>query len=164
MVGVPEPLAVQELAFRQGQHDHGSSRDRVPANPFAQHFDLIWQESYKLGKVLGGASVTPAVPASSSHLNYAWPVLINPYTQDLENPNGSVDLDWTRKICDIALNCMDALIRYVCRRPSEWRKIVCDIPTQVQQALVAFPDLSKRYEILQEAAREAIRGRLPQGY
>lgn len=165
MTGIPEPLAVQELAFRQGQYDHGSNRDRIPSSPFAHHFDRIWSESYKLGKIVGGAHAARLpVPMSSSHQNYAWPVLINPHTQDLENPNGIIDFGWTRKICEISLNCMDSLIRYVCKRPNEWRKIVCDVPLQVQKALTAFPDLHERYEILQRHAREALGGGIPQGY
>jgi hypothetical protein len=165
LTGVPEVLAVQEMAFRQGQHDHGVSRDRLPSSPFAKQFDQVWTEFYILGKAYGnkpGASSTATT--SSSHHNFPWPVLINPYSQDLEHPNGVIDTEWVRKICTMALNCMAALIRMVCRREGEWRKTICDVPAQIQHALMNFFDLRTRYEELKRDAREAIAGGLPAGY
>jgi hypothetical protein len=165
LTGIPEILAVQEMAFRQGQHSHGVSLERVPSSPFAKQFDQIWADFYVLGKEFGGTpansvSVTPA----SSHQNFSWPILINPYTQDLERPNGAIDAEWVRKICVIALNCMAALIGAVCRRKGEWRKIICDVPAQIQKALTSFEDLRTRYENLKRDAREAVGGGLPVGY
>ena len=81
MTGVPEPLARSggsipvkaSMTFRV-------LRDIVPSSPFAQQFDAIWAESYKLGKAFGAAPIehrgTPVLP----HENYIWPVFINPYT------------------------------------------------------------------------------------
>ncbi|KAF2034634.1 hypothetical protein EK21DRAFT_55803 [Setomelanomma holmii] len=165
LTGVPEILAVQEMAFRQGQHDHGGARDRLPSSPFAKQFNQVWAQYYVLGKEVGGKPVASSATAlSSSHQNFPWPVLINPYTQDLEHPNGAVDLEWVRKVCSISLNCMETLIRTVCKRQGDWRKIVCDVPTQIKQALLGFDDLRRRYESLRRDAREAIAGGLPQGY
>jgi|TARA_R110002003_G_scaffold97_36_gene8038 hypothetical protein len=166
LTGVPEVLAVQEIAFRQGQHDHGVARDRLPSSPFAKHFDQVWAQFYVFGKEFGGEPIASsrATAMSSSHPNFPWPVLINPYTQDLERPNGAVDSEWVRKVCGIALNCMQELIRTVCKRQGDWRKIVCDVPTQIKQALMGFDDLRERYESLQRDAREAVAGGLPQGY
>ncbi|KAF1943612.1 hypothetical protein EJ02DRAFT_421045 [Clathrospora elynae] len=164
--GVPEACAVQELGFRQGQHDRGSSRKRIPTSPFAKRYDHIWADSYKLGTVYGGipAARPAAATSASSHENFAWTVLINPYTQDLEHPNGTVDMEWARNICIMSLNCMNELIRVVCTRSNDWRKIVCDIPAAAQDAIVAFPDLLARYETLKDAARQALGGGLPMGY
>jgi hypothetical protein len=165
LTGVPEVLAVEEMAFRQGQHDHGVSRDRVPSSPFAKQFDQVWAEFYVLGKACGGTpGASSTVTTSSSHQNFPWPILINPYTQDLERPNGAVDAEWVRKVCTMALNCMAALIHVVCRREGEWRKTICDVPAQIQHALMSFSDLRIRYEELKRDAREAIAGGLPAGY
>jgi hypothetical protein len=166
LTGVPETLAVQEMAFRQGQHDNGSPRDRVPPNPFAQQYDQVWAQYYKLGKEVGGTPpvMSSTAATSSGHQNFPWPVLINPYTQTLERPNGAVDPQWVRKICEMALNCMEALVRMVCKRHGDWRKIVCDIPVPMQQALTQFPDLCRRYDNLKRAAHEALAGGLPNGY
>lgn len=165
LTGVPQLLAVQEMAFRQGQQDHGVSRERLPSNPFAKHFDQVWVEFYILGKECGGTPIsTSNIDASSTHQNFPWPVLINPYTQDLEHPNGKVDSAWVRKVCTIALNCMAVLIGTVCRRQGDWRKTICDVPAQIKQALMGFEDLRIRYERLQRDAREARNGGLPAGY
>jgi hypothetical protein len=166
LTGVPETLAVQEMAFRQGQHDNGSLRDRVPPNPFAQQYDQVWAQYYKLGKEVGGTPpvMSSTAATSAGHQNFPWPVLINPYTQNLERPNGAVDPQWVRKICEMALNCMEALVRMVCKRHGDWRKIVCDIPVPMQQALHQFPDLCRRYDSLKRAAHEALAGGLPNGY
>ncbi|RAR05835.1 hypothetical protein DDE82_003746 [Stemphylium lycopersici] len=165
MSGVPEYLAVQEMAFRQGQHDCNGSRNRVPPSPFGKHFDHVWAQYYKLGAVYGGGpTAMPPAASSPSHENFAWPVLINSATQDLEHPNGSFDIEWTRKVCTMALNCMKELIRVVCRRLNDWRKIVCDIPAPVKHAIVAFPELCEYYEILRRDAHEALSGGAPLGY
>ncbi|KAH7077242.1 hypothetical protein FB567DRAFT_596421 [Paraphoma chrysanthemicola] len=166
LTGIPEILAVQEMAFRQGQHDSGVTRDRVPSSPFAKHFDQVWIQFYVFGKEYGGKPIASlaASQGQSSHQNFPWPVLINPYTQDLEHPNGAIDAEWVRKVCTIALNCMQALIRTVCTRQGDWRKVVCDVPTQIKQALMGFDDLRKRYESLKQDAHEAVAGGLPQGY
>jgi hypothetical protein len=165
LAGVPERLAVQEMAFRQGQRDTCSSLTRIPPSPFTKQYDQVWAQYYKFGKAVGGTPVTSTVTASTaSHQNFPWPVLINPYTQDLERPNGVVDSQWVRKICEIALNCMEALVRVVCKRQGDWRKTICDVPTQVQQALAGFPDLRARYEQLKRDAAEAVAGGLPAGY
>ena len=164
MSGVPEHLAVSGLAFRQGQYDCGSFRNRVPPNPFASHFDNLWAEYYKLGAAYGGAPAALPSTASPSHENFSWSVLINTATQDLEHPNGSIDMDYARNICIIGLNCMKELIGVVCKRNNDWRKIVCDIPTPVQQAILNFPDLCAQYENLKQQAREALGGGIPMGY
>jgi hypothetical protein len=165
LTGVPEMCAVQEMAFRHGQHDHGSSRDRSPSSPFAKQYDQIWTEFYLLGKSCGGNPGAPSIATTpSSHQNFPWAVLINPYTQDLERPNGAIDPEWIWKICDIALNCMQALVQMVCKRQGDWRKTICDVPAQVQHALMSFPDLQVRYDQLKRDAREAVAGGLPVGY
>jgi hypothetical protein len=165
LAGVPETLAVQEMAFRQGQRDTGSSLARLPPSPFTKHYDQVWAQYYKLGKAVGGTPVKSTVAASTaSHQNFPWPVLINPYTQDLERPTGVVDSQWAHKICEIALNCMEELVRVVCKRQGDWRKTICDVPGQVQQALAGFPDLRIRYEHLKRDAAEAVAGGLPAGY
>jgi hypothetical protein len=155
MTDIPEYLAVQEMAFRQGQYDSGNSRSRIPPSPFANHLDHIWEQYFKMGAAYGGAPTAPPVASSLSHDNFAWSVLINPGTQDLEHPNGSVDLEWARKMCIMSLNCMKELIFVVRNRRNDWRKIVCDIPLPVKQAIVAFPDLCEYYEALQHDAYEA---------
>ncbi len=164
MTGVPEPLAVQELAFRQGQHDSASTRDRIPSSPFAQHFNGMWEKSYRLGKTVGSTPFEYPPVMEPSHHNYEWPVLINPYTQSFEYPNGFVDPNWVRKMCEIGLNCMEVLIRNVCDRKPEWQKIICDVPIPVQDAILGFPDLNERYETLKHDAQEALSGGRPYGY
>ena len=162
LTGVPESVTVQEMAFRQGQRDSSSAFDDVPANPFAKRFDQLWSAFYKLGKECGGQP--SPVPVNPTHQNFAWPVLINPYTQSLEQPNGSLDPVWSRKIIQIALNCMEELIRVTCRRNTGWDKTVADIPLPTQEALVAFPDLAQQYELLKRDAKEARSGGRPYGY
>jgi hypothetical protein len=165
LAGVPETLAVQEMAFRQGQRDTGSSLARLPPSPFIKHYDQVWAQYYKFGKAVGGTPVTSTFAGSTaSHQNFPWPILINPYTQDLQRPTGVVDSQWARKICEIALNCMEELVRVVCKRQGDWRKTICDVPSQVQQALAGFPDLRARYECLKRDATEAVAGGLPAGY
>ncbi|CAE7177387.1 hypothetical protein PTNB73_03166 [Pyrenophora teres f. teres] len=162
--GVPEHLAVSGLAFRQGQYDYGNSRNRIPPNPFASHFDNLWAEYYKLGAAHGGSPAALPSTTSPSHENFAWTVLINTETQDLEHPNGSYDMDYARSICIMGLNCMRELIEVVCKRNNDWRKVVCDVPAPVQQAIIHFPDLCAQYENLKEEAREALGGGVPPGY
>ena len=165
LTGIPELLAVQEMAFRQGQHDHGVSRERLPSSPFAKQFDQVWAQFYVFGKEFGGIPISASTSEPSpTHQNFPWPVLINPYTQDLERPNGAIDSEWVRKVCGVALDCMEALIRTVCKREGDWRKTVCDVPTQIKQALLGFTDLRSRYETLKRDAREAVAGGLPAGY
>lgn len=150
------------MAFRQGQRNSVSSVDEVPANPFAIQHDRLWAAFYKLGKECGGQP-TP-VPNDTTYPNFTWPVLINPYTQSLEHPNGSVDPAWTGRMIQIALNCMEELIRVTCRRNTGWDKIVADVPLPAQEAMVFFPDLASRYEILKRDAMEARAGGRPYGY
>lgn len=165
LTGIPPLLAVQELAYRQGQKDHGVFQDRVPASPFAKQFDQVWSEFYALGKACGGKPISPSnVDSSSGHQNFPWPILINPYTQDLEHPNGSIDAEYARKMCIMALNCMAALIGMVCRRQGEWQKTICDVPAQIRHALMGFEDLRNRYETLKRDAKEARCGGRPYGY
>jgi hypothetical protein len=165
MSGIPEYLAVQEMAFRQGQHDRGGCRDQIPASPFARHFDHVWAEYYKLGGVYGGEpAIRPTAHPAASHDNFAWAVLINPATQDLEHPNGTLDMNWTYKMCVMALDGMKELIRVVCGHPNDWRKYVCDIPTPAQHAIIAFPDLCEYYEVLKRDAHEVLSGGMPMGY
>jgi hypothetical protein len=165
LTGIPEVLAVQEMAFRQGQNDHGVSRERLPSSPFARKYDQVWVEFYLKGKACGGTPRTTSTGTHSpSHKNYTWPPLINPYTQDLEHPNGAVDVEWARKICEMALHSMCALIGTVCRREGDWQKIVCDVPAPIKDALMDFEDLSIRYEQLKKMAREATAGGLPISY
>ncbi|KAG9196295.1 hypothetical protein G6011_01416 [Alternaria panax] len=155
MTNVPEYLAVQAMAFRQGQYDCSNSLNRIPPSPFAKHLDHIWAQYYKMGAAYRGAPVTPLVASSPSHDNFAWSVLINPATQDLEHPNGSIDIEWARKMCLMSLDCMKELIHVVRERHNDWRKIVCDIPLPVQQTILAFPDLCEYYEALQHEAHQA---------
>lgn len=159
---MPEDVAVQEMAFRQGQRDSARTFDEVPANPFAQQFDQLWASFYKLGKECGGQRAP--TPFNPSQQNFAWTVLINPYTQSLKNPNGSLDPAWTRKMIMVALDCMHELIRITCRRNNGWEKIVADIPLPAQEALAAFPDLAHEYEQLKRDALEAHAGGRPYGY
>lgn len=162
MVAIPEALAVQELAFRQGQSAHKTSQGRIPPSPFAEAFDQLWEEFFELGKSVGGVPMPrPTAPFSISRRNYDWPVLVNPYTQDLACPDGSVDLNWGRQICIISLKCMEALIRTVCKRERDWDKVVCDILQAAQEALGLFPDLRRRYEVLKGHAREVLWERPP---
>ncbi len=105
-----------------------------------------------------------ATPVNLSQQNFTWPILINPYTQSLKNPNGSLDPAWSRKMIQAALSCMEELVRITCRRNSGWEKTVADIPSPAQEALVAFPDLALRYEQLKQDAKEARAGGRPYGY
>lgn len=162
LAGVPESVAVQETAFRQGQRERGSAFDQVPANPFAQQFNQLWAAFYKLGKECGEQRAP--TPLNPSQQNFAWPVLINPYTQSLKNPNGSLDPAWTRKMITVALDCMHELIRITCRRNNGWEKTVADIPLPAQEALAAFPDLAEEYEQLKRDSKEARAGGRPYGY
>ncbi|KZM23040.1 uncharacterized protein EKO05_0008172 [Ascochyta rabiei] len=162
LTGVPEALAVQEMAFRHGQRNNSSTFNDIPANPFAKQFDQLWATFYKLGKECSTRPVSP--PANLYCQNFAWPVLINPHTQSLEHPNGSLDPAWTGKMIHIALNCMEELIRITCRRNMGWEKLVADIPLPAQEALMAFPDLAQRYERLKRDAKEARAGGRPYGY
>ncbi|CAN9401344.1 unnamed protein product [Alternaria alternata] len=155
MTDVPEYLAVQEMAFRQGQHASDDSRNWVPPSPFAKHFDHVWAQYFKMGAAYGGLPAVPLITSSYSRGNFPWSVLINPATQDLEHPNGSFDMEWARKMCLMSLNCMKELIHVVRERHNDWRKIVCDIPLPVQQAILAFPDLCEYYAALQHEARQA---------
>ena len=163
--GVPEVFTVEEMAFRQGQADHGVFRDKLPSNPYSQHFDKVWLKHYTLGREVGGTPVSASSFQRSTTLqNFPWPVLINPYTQDLARPEGTVDAEWVRKICEIALGCMATLVSSVCRRQGDWKKTVCDVPSPVKQAIMHFEDLQERYEDLQKDAKEALAGGLPVGY
>ncbi|KAF1845798.1 uncharacterized protein K460DRAFT_115347 [Cucurbitaria berberidis CBS 394.84] len=158
LTAIPEALTVQELAFRHGQQAHHVTADRIPSNPFAKEFEEAWTTYYNLGKTQGGKPVdTPAASSASaalsasappSYFNYEWPVLINPYTQNLKSPDGLVDLVWSRNICEKALNGMEAMIRVTCERVDDSEKLVIDIPLPCQQALATFPDLLDRYERL----------------
>ena len=162
LTGVPESVSVQEMAFREGQRDNSSPSEDSPASPFAKQFDQLWAAFYKLGKEFGGQRAP--TPANSSLQNFAWPVLVNPYTQSLKHPNGSLDPAWSRKMIQAALNCMQELIRVTCRRNTGWDKTVADIPLPAQEALAAFPDLAQQYEQLKRDAKEARAGGRPYGY
>ncbi|KAF2832099.1 hypothetical protein CC86DRAFT_340362 [Ophiobolus disseminans] len=163
--GIPEVLTVQELAFRQGQLDHGVTCAQAPRSPFAEYYDYLWLEYYVLGKEVGGTPVSaPNTEQTSTIENFPWPILINPYTQGLQRPNGAVDADWVRKVCILALDCMAALVASVCRRQREWKTMVCDVPSPIRQAIKHFDDLEMRYQGLQKAAKEALAGGLPAGY
>ncbi|KAJ8107819.1 hypothetical protein OPT61_g8599 [Boeremia exigua] len=162
LFGVPESVAVQEMAFRQGQRDNGSPCEGAMANPFARQFDQLWTAFYKMGKECGGQRAP--TPVNLSQQNFTWSVLVNPYTQSLQNPNGSLDPAWSRKMIQAALNCMEELVRITCRRNNGWEKTVADIPLPAQEALVAFPDLADQYEQLKRDAKEARAGGRPYGY
>lgn len=156
ITGIPEDLSVQEFAYRQGQHDRNSPRDRVPPNPFAKHYDFLWAEAYRQGKLEGGVPIQcPELPSNASHQNFEWPVLINAYTQDLEHPNGSVDLEYAREICEMALGSMESLLQQAYSRIGEWKRLVIDIPNPCHQAMMHFPDLMERYEQLKKASHAA---------
>jgi hypothetical protein len=156
---------VQELAFRQGQRDHQNISSTVPPSPFRKQFDQIWVSFYQMGRQHGGTPLSHPKPTTAQeHNNYAWPVLINPYTQSLDAPNGVIDQNWARRMCEISLNCMEALIRTVCKRSHGWEKTVIDIPFPVKEALTQFPDLAEFYDVLQRDAREALSGGRPYGY
>lgn len=160
--GVPESVSVQETAFRQGQRDSASFAHKTSTSPFVRQFDQLWAAFYKLGRECGDQRAPTPVAATSQ--NFAWPVLINPYTQSLKQPNGSMDPAWSRKVIQAALNCMQELIRITCRRNNGWEKTVADIPLPAQEALQAFPDLAEQYEQLKRDAREARAGGRPYGY
>lgn len=199
LTGISQILAVQEMAFRQGQHDAGVSRERIPTSPFAMHFNHVWAEFYAMGKECGGmprSSSLSLTDAAANHNNFYWPVLINPYTQDLEHPNGVIDIKWVsnylfsslpspsfpftslplhkhprltspsqvHKLCTMSLNCMEAIIRSICKRKGEWQRHTCDVPAHIRQALASFDDLRARYEKLKRNAHEARAGGLPAGY
>lgn len=150
------------MAFRQGQLESSSPFDTVPASPFARQFDQLWKACYKLGKECGSQRAT--TPVNTSQQVFAWPVLINPYTQSLKNPYGALDAAWSRKMIQAALSCMEELVRVTCRRNNGWDKTVADIPLPAQEALVAFPDLAQQYEQLKRDAKEARAGGRPYGY
>ncbi|KAF3005823.1 hypothetical protein E8E13_008193 [Curvularia kusanoi] len=162
LTGVPESVSVQEMALRQAQRDINSHSSEQPPNPFDKEYDQLWATFYQFGKEYG-IQRRPTPAAASLH-NFAWPVLINPYSQSLEHPNGTLDPSWSRKMIEIALNCMQELIRVTCRRKNGWEKTVADIPLPAQEALAAFPDLAERYTQLKRDAREARGGGRPQGY
>ncbi|KAG9197302.1 hypothetical protein G6514_001900 [Epicoccum nigrum] len=162
LAGVPESVSVQEMAFRQGQRDICSDSHQESSSPFDRQYDQLWYVFYKLGKECGSQRVP--TPANMSTYNFAWPILINPYTQSLDRPNGALDLAWSRKMIQMALNCMQELIRITCRRNTGWDKTVADIPLPAQEALAAFPDLAEQYEQLKRDAREARYGGIPYGY
>ncbi|KAF2134158.1 hypothetical protein P153DRAFT_307073 [Dothidotthia symphoricarpi CBS 119687] len=165
MAGINDALAVQELAFRQGLQDRHNVRDRLPASTFPSQYDTIWAEFYRLGKASNAAPMPPPPHLHSpSQPNYSWPVLINPHTQSLEHPTGILDMEWTRNICEIALNCMEALIRVACSRKNDWQKLTIDVPFPCQEALLEFDDLADRYEYLKDAARQALAGGRPHGF
>lgn len=162
LTGVPECVSVQEMAFRQGQRDIGSHSHEESPSPFAKEYDQLWYVFYKLGKECG--SQRAPTPANTSNHIFKWPILINPYTQSLDRPDGALDLAWSRKMIQMALNCMQELIRITCRRNTGWDKTVADIPLPAQEALAAFPDLAEQYAQLKRDAREARGGGIPYGY
>lgn len=167
MNGISEAVAVEEFAFRRGQQDRGSVRTRIPKNPFHPVHNQAWELNYLRGK----QSKTPAVvsrsnAASPSGKNYAWPILINPYTQNQEHPNGSFDAEWAQDMIIRALDSMAAIISMILKRgkQGEWQRAVCDVPAPVAEALSDYPHLMGRYEKLKRDAQEAIAGGRPQGY
>lgn len=123
--------------FRAGQADTAS-----PA--FAAQYDELWLEYYVLGRACGGEPKTNVTPAPTGIKNFSCTVLTNPYTQDLENPAGKVDLEWVKKMCGLALGCMAALVATVCKRGRDWKRMVVDIPTPIRDALKYFPDFQTR--------------------
>jgi hypothetical protein len=165
IVGIPEVQAVEEFAFRAGQLDHGRFREQLPASPFEPQYEDLWLEFYVLGKQHGGKprSAATASPLSIRQ-NPAWTVLINPWTQDLQQPGGIYDEEWVRKMCCLSLDSMAALVAKVCKRGRWWKETVCDVPYPMRQAIMEFPDLKARYEALQKDAKEALAGDLPYGY
>ncbi|KAH6612731.1 hypothetical protein C7974DRAFT_429206 [Boeremia exigua] len=162
LAGVPEAVAVQETAFRQGQRDRSRAINDTPTNPFARKFDQLWTSFHKLGKECSDQHIP--TPVDVSQHNFDWTVLINPYTQSLQNPRGFLDLAWSYRMIQATLNCMEELIRVICQRHNGWDKIVADIPQPAQEALVAFPDLAQLYERLSRDAKEARAGGRPYGY
>lgn len=167
--GIPEYDAVQEFAFRAGQRDHGNVGAQPPSSPFIAKFDDFWLEYYVLGKKAGGIPREAAlIPQQPLIKNFDWIVLTNPYTQDLEHPEGGVDLKWVSKICELSLNGMEALIGKVCQRctdrGNEWWRLVCDVPSPVREVLPLFKDMEERYQRLLKDAKEAKAGGRPVGY
>ena len=162
MYQIPQESAVQEFAFRRGQQDRGNTRDRVPPNQFGAQYDLIWDTFYKKGKQSNADAIVLADnPPSPSHPNFGWAPLVNVYTQSLEHPRGNYDAEFSRNVCQSALDGMEMLIHRVCRRRDQWDKYVCDVPRPVVEALPNFPDLLGRYENLRRIAHEALGGGLP---
>jgi hypothetical protein len=165
LIGISEGLTVQEFAYRRGQRDHALPSSTLPPNPFRAQYDHVWTSMYTLGRQQGGAPLTHPVPTSQQeHSNYAWSVLINPYTQSVDAPNGVIDVQWARRMCDVALDCMEALVRSVCKRASGWEKTVIDVPFPVRETLGQFQGLAERYEMLKRDAKEALEGGRPVGY
>jgi hypothetical protein len=165
LIGISEGLTVHEFAYRRGQGDHGLPSSTLPPNPFRAQYDHVWASMYTLGRQQGGVPLTHPIPATQQeHSNYAWAVLINPYTQSVDAPNGVIDVQWVRRMCEAALDCMEALVRGVCRHAPGWEKTVIDVPFPVREALGQFQGLSERYEMLKRDAKEALEGGRPVGY
>lgn len=165
VTAIPEYCTVQEHAFRQGQHEQHNTRDGIRMNPYADNFNDIWARYYQLGKAYGSQPADdPTTPLSPSNPGWVWPVFINPYTQNLESPDGHVDLVWARKVCEIGLDCMDAMVRSASKREGDWQNVVIDMPAPCRHALAYFPDLFGRYERLKKHGHEAVKGGRPAGY
>lgn len=142
------------MAYRQGQRDYGITSDQVPASPFSAQFKKVWADYYHLGKDYGGTPIT--VPSSNPpNPKGTSTVLINVFTQDLNNPNGTVDPEYVREICSNALTSMAALVDNIIRREGDYHNLVCDVPYPIRLALEDFNDLRERYERLKEDARVA---------
>jgi hypothetical protein len=165
LIGISEGLTVHEFAYRQGQRDHALPSSTLPPNPFRAQYDHVWTSMYTLGRQQGGMPLSHPVPATQQeHSNYAWAVLINPYTQSVDAPNGVIDVQWACRMCERALDCMEALVRGVRKRAPGWEKTVIDVPFPVREALGQFQGLSERYEMLKRDAKEALEGGRPVGY
>lgn len=169
MVGIPEEQAVQEYAFRAGQADHGVDREVLPASLFAAEYDELWLEFYVLGRTSRFQPATTAKAATTSPApaglqNFTFTPFINPWTQSLEKPEGTVDIEWVRRQCQASLNCMAALIGKVCKRQPGWKRLACDVPEPAKKVIMAMSDLRAQYEALQEDAKVALAGGHPSGY
>lgn len=165
MKDVPEYLAVQEFAYRQGQTDRSSPRERIPANPFDSKFDELWKAFYQQGKYSAiPAKILPHAPPSPVGPNYDWSPLIDPYTQTPENPEGIFRLEYSRQVIEGSLNAMRSLIHNILMHGKQWEKIVADIPAPMVSALQHFPDLAYQYHGLRHAAAIAKTGRYPEGF
>lgn len=59
---------------------------------------------------------------------------------------------------------MQALIRNALKRKGEWKKIVCNVPAPIIEAMEDFPDLLDRYDHLVKDALQVLAGGHPEHF